>query len=93
MNNLIYDCYKKKIFSSVSWEYFLERVFSGIEYEHRSEVKIYAKIGKIKGSFGLSLFLLKLKIETENTVAKYSLRPTLFVLYSILGCPKILSYF
>ena len=23
----------------------------------------------------------------------YSLRPTLFVLYSILGCPKILSYF
>ena len=27
----------------------------------------------IKGLFGLSLFLLKLKTETENTVAKYFL--------------------
>jgi len=27
---------------------FFRKVFWGIEYEHRSKVKIYAKIGKIK---------------------------------------------
>ena len=39
-----------------------------------------------------SLQLVALEV-SENLEDLYSLRPTLFVLYSILGCPKMLSCF